>query len=156
MQSANLTRVLRLNPQAVVVPLEHDHLQLTLIDPALPLPDLQRIALTNRPDLASQRALVQAAEERIRREKMRPFLPIVVLGGFQNPGGMMTQAGIFGLGPNSSLNQWTGRDRRELSARLAVRCIRHRQPRADQAAARRSVGDLRRSSTGPRTWSPRK
>ena len=109
-QSANLTRVLRLNPLAVVDPLEHDHLQLTLIDPAMPLPELHRIALTNRPDLASQRALIQAAEERIRREKMRPFLPIVILGGFQNPGGMFTQAGIFGLGPNSSLNQWTGRE----------------------------------------------
>ncbi len=107
--SANLTRVLRLNPLAVVVPLEHDHLQLTLIDPALPLPDLHRIALANRPDVASQRALVQAAQERIRREKMRPFLPLVIIGGFQDPGGMMTQAGIFGLGPNSSLNQWTGR-----------------------------------------------
>ena len=107
--SANLTRVLRLNPQAVVVPLEHDHLQLTLIDPAMALPDLQQIALTNRPDLASKRALVQAAAERISREKMRPLLPIVIIGGFQNAGGMMTQAGIFGLGPNSSLNQWTGR-----------------------------------------------
>ena len=102
------------NPRAVVVPLEHDHLQLTLIDPAQPLPELQKIALTNRPELASQRALVQAAEARIRREKMRPLLPIVMINGFQNPGGMMTQAGIFGLGPNSSLNQWTGRDRREL------------------------------------------
>ena len=51
--SANLTRVLRLNPLAVVVPLEHDHLQLTLIDPAQPLAELQKIALTNRPELAS-------------------------------------------------------------------------------------------------------
>ena len=109
-QSANLTQVLRLNPLAVVVPLEHDHLQLTLIDPAQPLPDLQKIALTNRPELASQRALVQAAAERISREKLRPLLPIVIISGFQNPGGMMIQAGIFGLGPNSSLNQWTGRD----------------------------------------------
>ena len=39
-----------------------------------------------------------------------PFLPTVVLSGFQSPGGMLIQAGIFGLGPNSSLNQWTGRD----------------------------------------------
>ena len=109
-QSANLTRVLRLNPLAVVVPLEHDHLQLTLIDPAQSLADLQKIALTNRPELASQRELVQAAAERIRREKLRPLLPIVIIGGFQNAGGMMTQAGIFGLGPNSSLNQWAGRD----------------------------------------------
>ena len=109
-QSANLTRVLRLNPLAVVVPLEHDHLQLTLIDPGQPLPELQRIAITNRPELASRRALVQAAAERIRREKMRPLLPIVMIGGFQSPGGMLIQGGIFGLGANSSLNQWTGRD----------------------------------------------
>jgi outer membrane protein TolC len=108
-QSANLTQVLRLDPNAVVVPVEHDHLQLTLIDPAQPLPALHKIALTNRPELATRRALVQAAEERIRREKARPFLPIVIINGFQNAGGMMTQAGIFGLGPNSSLNQWTGR-----------------------------------------------
>ena len=49
------------NPRAVVVPLEHDHLQITLIDPARPLPDLHVIALTNRPELASYQALVQAA-----------------------------------------------------------------------------------------------
>ncbi len=109
-QSAKLTRVLRLDPRAVVVPLEHDHLQLTLIDPAQPLPELQKIALTNRPDLASKRALVQAAAARIRREKMRPLLPIVIIGGFQTPGGMMIQGGIFGIGPNSSLNQFAGRD----------------------------------------------
>ena len=107
--SANLTQVLRLDPRAVVVPLEHDHLQITMVDPALPLHDLQKIALTNRPELASYHALVQAAEARIRREKMRPLLPIVVIGGFQTPGGMLIQGGVFGLGPNSSLNQWTGR-----------------------------------------------
>jgi outer membrane protein TolC len=109
-QSANLTQVLRLDPNAVVVPLEDDHLQLTLIDPAQPLPELQGIALANRPELASKRALVQAAEARIRREKMRPLLPIVIINGFQASGGMSYQAGIFGLGPNSSLNQWTGRE----------------------------------------------
>jgi outer membrane protein TolC len=109
-QSANLTRVLRLNPRAVVIPLEHDHLQLTLIDPAQPLPELQKIALTNRPDLASKRELVKAAANRIRQEKMRPLLPIVLIGGFQNAGGMLIQGGLFGLGPNSSLNQFGGRD----------------------------------------------
>jgi outer membrane protein TolC len=109
-QSANLTRVLRLNPRAVVIPLEHDHLQLTLIDPAQPLPELQKIALTNRPDLASKRELVRAAADRIRQEKMRPLLPIVLIGGFQNAGGMLIQGGLFGLGPNSSLNQFGGRD----------------------------------------------
>jgi outer membrane protein TolC len=109
-QSANLTQVLRLDPRAVVEPLEHDHAQVTLIDPAKPLDDLMAIALTNRPELGSRRALVAAAEARVRREKARPLLPLVMLNGFQTSGGMMIQGGIFGLGPNSSLNQWSGRD----------------------------------------------
>ncbi len=106
--SADLTQVLRLDPRAVVVPLESDHLQLTLVDPAQSLHDLQRIAISNRPELASYRALVSAAEARVRREKNRPLLPILMLNGFQSAG-MWIQAGIFGLGPNSSLNQWDGR-----------------------------------------------
>ena len=56
-QSAELTQVLRLDPRAVVEPLEHDHLQITLIDPRAAC-DLMPIALTNRPELASRRALV--------------------------------------------------------------------------------------------------
>ena len=106
--SANLTQVLRLDPRAVVEPLEHDHLQVTLIDPARPLDDLMPIALTNRPELASYQALVQAAVARIRREKTRPLTPSILINGFQTPNEML-QAGIFGLGPNSSMNQWAGR-----------------------------------------------
>jgi hypothetical protein len=37
------------------------------------------------------------------------LLPSVLINGFQTPDELL-QAGIFGLGPNSSLNQWTGRD----------------------------------------------
>ncbi|MGO9468432.1 MAG: TolC family protein, partial [Isosphaeraceae bacterium] len=107
--SARLTRVLRLNPQAVVVPLEQDHLQITVIDPARPLPDLHVVALTNRPELASYQALVEAAVARIRREKGRMYLPTVLINGFQTPNELI-QAGIFGLGTNDKLNQWVGRD----------------------------------------------
>jgi outer membrane protein TolC len=106
--SANLTQVLRLDPRAVVEPLEHDHVQITLIDPGRPLDDLLPIALTNRPELASHQALVRAAEVGIRQEKTRPFLPNILINGFQTPYEMI-QAGIFGIGPNSSLNQWRGR-----------------------------------------------
>jgi outer membrane protein TolC len=106
--SADLTQVLRLDPRAVVEPLEEDHLQITMIDPGRSLDDMMRIALNNRPELAARRELVNAAETRVRREKMRPLLPIVMINGFQSAG-MLIQAGIFGLGPNSSLNQWTGR-----------------------------------------------
>ena len=93
----------------MVVPLEHDHLQITLIDPARPLPDLHVIALTNRPELASYQALVQAAVARIRRERGRMLLPTVLINGFQTPDEMI-QAGIFGIGTNNKLNQWDGRD----------------------------------------------
>src|SRR4051794_5419322 len=108
-RSADLTQVLRLDPRAVVEPLEHDHAQVTLIDPGRPLDDLMPIALANRPELASRRALVAAAEVGIRREKARPLTPSILLNGFQTPYEML-QAGIFGIGPNSSLNQWRGRD----------------------------------------------
>jgi hypothetical protein len=94
----------------VVEPLEHDHVQITLIDPARDLDDLMPIALTNRPELASRQALVQAAAVAIRREKVRPLIPTVLLNGFQSAAGMLFQGGIFGIGPNSSLNQWAGRD----------------------------------------------
>ncbi len=93
----------------MVEPLEHDHAQITLIDPARTLDDLMPIALTNRPELGSYQALVQAMVAQIRREKARPFLPSILINGFQTPYEMI-QAGIFGLGPNSSLNQWRGRD----------------------------------------------
>jgi outer membrane protein TolC len=83
--------------------------QITLIDPGRSLDELMPVALTNRPELASRQALVAAAEAAVRREKARMFLPSVQLTGFQSPGGMLIQAGVFGLGPNSSLNQWTGR-----------------------------------------------
>jgi outer membrane protein TolC len=109
-QSANLTQVLRLDPRAVVEPLEHDHAQITLIDPTRSLDDLMSVALANRPELAARRALVEAAEYRVRREKARPLLPLVMLNGFQTSGGMMIQAGVFGLGPGNDLNQWKGRD----------------------------------------------
>jgi hypothetical protein len=106
--SADLSQVLRLDPRAVVEPMEHDHAQVTLIDPARPLDELMAVALCNRPELASNRALVRAAETRVRREKARPLLPLVMLNGFQSAG-MLIQGGIFGTGPNSSLNQYDGR-----------------------------------------------
>lgn len=107
--SANLTQVLRLDPRAVIVPVEHDHAQVTLIDPGRSLDDLMPVALTNRPELGSRQALVRAMSESVRREKGRMLLPTLMLNGFQTPNEML-QAGIFGMGPNSSLNQWRGRN----------------------------------------------
>ncbi len=68
-RSADLTQILRLDPRAVVDPMERDHLQITLIDPGRSLEDLMPVAMNNRPELASRRALIKAAELGVRREK---------------------------------------------------------------------------------------
>jgi hypothetical protein len=107
--SADLTRVLRLDPRAVVEPLEQDHVQITLIDPERSLDDLIPIGLTNRPELAAHQALVQATLVAIRREKLRPFLPSILLNGFQTPYELL-QVGGYGEGNGGKLNLWSARD----------------------------------------------
>jgi outer membrane protein TolC len=107
--SATLTQVLRLDPRAVVEPLEPDHLQITLIDPRRSLDELMPIALTNRPELASQQALVQASLANIRREKLRPVLPIMMLQGFQTPYEQL-EFGVNGIGAGNKLNNWLPRE----------------------------------------------
>ena len=103
--SADLTQVLRLDPRAVIVPLEHDHLQITLIEPSRTLDDLIPIGLTNRPELASQQALVQAVLVKIRQEKLRPLTPSILLNGFQTPNELL-QFGAQGIGSGKSMNNW--------------------------------------------------
>ncbi len=110
--SADLTRVLRLNPGAVVVPLEPPHLQMTLLSPQEKVDDLIPIGLMSRPELASQQALVEATLIRIRQEKMRPLLPSLVLEGNPapaSPAGTL-MGGAFYSSTNQMTNPWTGRN----------------------------------------------
>src|SRR5262249_22389378 len=58
--SAELARVLLLAPSALVEPLEPPHLRVTLLETDRPVDDLIPVALTNRPELAAQQALVRA------------------------------------------------------------------------------------------------
>ena len=142
---ADLSQVLRLDPRAVVDPLEQDHLQITLIDPARPLEDLMMVAMANRPELASRRALVKAAEVAVRREKGRMFLPSIYLTGFQSPGGMLIQGGIFALGANNNLNQWAGRDDVSIQLMWQLESFGNRQPRADQGSTRAAIAGHNRA-----------
>jgi len=105
--STRLTRVLRLNPAAVVVPLEPPHLQVTLISPQAAVADLIPVGLTNRPELAAQRAEVAASVQRVRQERCRPLLPSVVVEG-AGPGGFYN-GGVFGGGPDSGPHVYDGR-----------------------------------------------
>ncbi len=150
-QSANLTQVLRLDPRAVVEPLEHDHAQVTLIDPARTFDDLMPIALTNRPELASRGALIEAAGYAIRREKNRPLLPLVLLNGFQSAANGQIQAGIFGTGPNSSLNQYHGRVDVSVQAVWQLQGLgigNLAQIKAQRGQQSRAIIDLRRAQDG--------
>ena len=110
--SARLTRNLRLNPGSVVVPVEPPHLQVTLISPHRVVDDLIPVALLTRPELAAQRALVQATLVRLREEKLRPLLPSAVLAG-RGPGNTFNGA-IFGGGRNNGVETWGGRFDAEL------------------------------------------
>ena len=105
--SATLTRVLRLDPAAVVVPLEPPHLQVTLISPKESVDALIPVGLTNRPELATQQALVQAALIRLRQERMRPLIPSIVLESNATPEELLG-GGVYGTGVHA-LDHWSGR-----------------------------------------------
>jgi outer membrane protein TolC len=116
--SADLTQVLRLNPAAVIVPLEPPDLRVTLVSPRESVDALIPIGLTYRPELASQQALVQAALVRIRQERMRPLIPSLILEG--NPGavgpGNYFMGGVFASGAHGSADPTGARD--DISAAL--------------------------------------
>jgi outer membrane protein TolC len=97
--SARLNRLLRLNPGAVVVPLEPPQLQVTLVPPGQIVDDLIPVGLRNRPELASQKALVQQTLDLLREERLRPLIPSVVLQGGSGPGGAFN-GGVFVGGPD--------------------------------------------------------
>jgi outer membrane protein TolC len=105
--SATLTRVLRLDPAAVVVPLEPPHLPVTLVSPKQKVDDLVPLGLTNRPELASQQAVVQATLARLRQERMRPLIPSLVLQSNATPTAFLG-GGVYGTG-TTSLNHFSGR-----------------------------------------------
>src|SRR5271163_2810190 len=66
----------------------------------------------NRPELASQQALVQATLVRLRQERLRPLIPLVVLGGDAAPaapGGYLT-GGVFNSNLNGVGSPWAGRN----------------------------------------------
>jgi outer membrane protein TolC len=110
--SADLTRVLRLDPTAVVAPLEPPYLQVTLISTEETPDSLVEIGLLNRPELAARQALIQAALARLREERVRPLLPIVVVGGDASPtapGGYL-MGGVFGSDVSGHGNPWAGRN----------------------------------------------
>jgi outer membrane protein TolC len=101
--SADLVRVLRLDPQARVEPVEPPQLRVRLIDASHPLEELLPVALMFRPEMASQQAQVQAALAQLRQEKVRPLVPSLQVSGTSTPMPGTLAAGVYGGGSNSSM-----------------------------------------------------
>lgn len=107
--SAELARILRLEPTALVEPLEPPHLQVTLVPLDQPVDALIPIALTRRPELASQQALVQASLQRLKAERLRPLIPSLLLrGASTNPAGTLA-GGAFGGGIDGRIGDFAAR-----------------------------------------------
>jgi outer membrane protein TolC len=92
--SAELARLLHLDPEIVLFPAEDFRVPMPLAGDAWTyqsVEDLVRVAMSNRPELAENQALVEAALQRVRTAKYRPLMPTLAVG--YNWGG-------FGGGPS--------------------------------------------------------
>jgi outer membrane protein TolC len=101
--SAELLRLLRLDPTAQVEPQEPPQLRIELIDLNKCLDELIPLALTSRPELASQQAQVQLTLTLLKQERLRPLIPSVLLRGSSTPVTGTLAGGYFAGGPNSTI-----------------------------------------------------
>jgi outer membrane protein TolC len=107
--SAELVRILRLDPSALVQPLEPPYLQVTVVALDQKVDDLIPVALANRPELAAHQALVQATLQRLRQERFRPLVPSIVLRPATSTTASTLAAGALGGGRNDFLGNFGGR-----------------------------------------------
>lgn len=108
--SAELLRVLRLDPAAQVEPVEPPQLRVNLVELARSVDELIIVGLTNRPELASRQALVQATIAALRQERARPLVPSVLLRGWSTPVTGTLGVGVFAGGQNGQLSNGAFRE----------------------------------------------
>jgi outer membrane protein TolC len=139
--SAELSRILRLDPSCVVSPLEPPDIQVTLVCLDQPVSELVPLALTHRPELAAQQALVQQTIQLLRQEKFRPLLPSILLrGAATNPAGTLA-AGTFGGGRDSFVGNFGARNSVDIMALWELQnlgfgnCARVRERRSEKELA---------------------
>lgn len=96
--SANLVRLLVLEPRIVMAPVEPPELIIRLIPDEVPLDELVIQGMKARPELANAQELVEAARLRLKQARLRPFIPSLAVaeaaGGFG--GGAGSFFGNFG------------------------------------------------------------
>jgi outer membrane protein TolC len=107
--ASDLQRILRLEPTSLIEPQEPPQLAVTLIGLDRPVDELIPVALTNRPELAAQQALVQATLARLRQERLRPLVPSVLLRGSSTPVTGTLAGGLYGGGPNGFMGNFGAR-----------------------------------------------
>jgi outer membrane protein TolC len=97
--TARLTRLLSWDQTQALTPVEETlaPIDLVLLDGA-ELPMLVALGLSNRPELAEHRSLVEAAVQRLERERFAPLVPSVLLGMSYglNGGGLGSDMTNFG------------------------------------------------------------
>src|SRR5207253_601018 len=81
-------------------------LRVNLVDPGPSVDDLIVIGLTNRPELASRQAQVQATIAALRQERVRPLVPSVLIRGWSTPVTGTLAVGTFGGGRNGQLDNF--------------------------------------------------
>ena len=113
--AAELTRILRLEPGTLVEPAEEPALTVELIDTKTPIDQLIAVALTHRPELAANQAVIQAALARVLQEVARPFVPTIAIRGVgsQTPN---LAGGYFGGGINDDISKFGSRFSLDLQA----------------------------------------
>jgi outer membrane protein TolC len=139
--SARMAELLLLEPTTLLEPIEPPFLQITLIPPDQTAAELLPVALQNRPEIASRRELVAAAETLLREEQKRPLLPTLAVLSPATSTGLLA-AGNLSSGPNGSLYSNGGRFDLELAAVWQLRnggvgnigLIRQRRAEQDLAA----------------------
>lgn len=98
--SAELVRLLRLDPRVLLVVVESQPIPMHLFPQDISVEDLVGQGLTRRPELAQHQARVAETLEQIRQEQWRPWLPNLYVG--------YAGAG-FGGGQGSEFNNFGGR-----------------------------------------------
>lgn len=104
--SAELIRILHIDPRLVVNPLEPPDMQVTLLGVDKSIDELIPMALTSRPELAAQQAFVQATLERLKQERFRPLVPSILVRGYSTPASGTLGAGLFGGGVNGAMSNF--------------------------------------------------
>jgi outer membrane protein TolC len=151
--SAELARLIRLTPDVPLCPVEDYRWPLLLPGDdwaEKPVEELVRFALGQRPDVAENQAAVQAAVERLRAAKFRPFVPTLAVGyGYAGFGGGPIVVGKDKNGKDVALNTAIDRfgPRADLDAGLYWRVqnmglgnhadVREQRAVTEQAALRR-------------------